>query len=144
MIVNKIENDQSVGSLIERFHMSQNKACKKEERMPRVRKILLWVSVGFLSFSLIAPWAFAKGKGQGQDRSSPSGWSQGEKKGWETDAPAGFEKKDQDTSPSGLNKGQKVQEGKEEGEKLQEKEQKRSREKERHMEKNWEGKSQEK
>ena len=110
--------------------------------MSKVRMILIWIAVVFLSCTLTATWTFAKEKGKGQGDTSPSGWSKGEKKGWKTDVPAGLEEKDKSWNPSGLNKEKKVQEGNEDVEKLQEKEQKRSMEKERNHKKNREGKQQ--
>jgi hypothetical protein len=59
----------------------------------------------------------AKGKGQGRAGSTsgfsrerparPSGWNQGEKKGWNTDLPPGIKKKD-DRFPPGLSKEEMV------------------------------------
>jgi hypothetical protein len=106
----------------------------------KVRMILLWIAVVFLSCTLTATWTFAKGKGKGQGDTSPSGWSQGEKKGWKTDVPAGLEDKDKAGDPSGLTQEKKVQKENEDAEKFQEKEQKRSMEKERSRKKNREQK----
>ena len=47
----------------------------------------------FLLLLLAVPPTFAKGKAKGQTKQSPSGWEEGEKKGWESDVPPGQEKK---------------------------------------------------
>ena len=62
--------------------------------MSNKRTVLLWMSLIFLSFSLTATWAFAKGNQKGQRSGAHSGWHKGEKKNWETDVSPGLEKKD--------------------------------------------------
>ena len=112
--------------------------------MSETRMILLWIAVVFLSCCLCATFTFAKGGGKGGKSSSPHGWSQGEKKGWETDAPPSFQKKGEGWKPSGLSDEKKIQERDKEAEKLQEGEQEKARERERHKERHRESKSKEK
>jgi len=119
------------------------------------RIILLWIVAIFLFYSLSATSVFAKSGGKGHGGGSPHGWSQGKKKGWNSDAPPGVEKKGEDWKPSGLNdekdlqkeneKVEKQQEkAQEETEKKQEKEQKKKRERKRHREREQKGGSKEK
>ncbi len=115
-----------------------------EARMSKIRMILIWIAVVFLSCGLCATFAFAKGKGKGHGSSRPHGWSQGEKKGWETDAPPGFDKKSEDWKPSGFNDEKKIHKENEDTDKFQEREQEKARKRERHREKHQEGKSKEK
>ena len=112
--------------------------------MSKTRMILLWIAVVFLSCCLCATFTFAKGGGKGGKSSSPHGWSQGEKKGWETDSPPSFQKKDEGRKPSGLSDEKKIQEKDEKAEKLQEGEQEKAKERERHKERHRESKSKEK
>jgi len=112
--------------------------------MSETRMILLWIAVVFLSCCLCATFTFAKGGGKGGGSNSPHGWNQGEKKGWETDAPPSFQKKGEGWKPSGLSDEKKIQERDKEAEKLQEGEQEKARERERHKERHRESKSKEK
>ena len=112
--------------------------------MSATRMILLWIAVVFLSCCLCATFTFAKGGGKGGKSSSHHGWSQGEKKGWETDAPPSFQKKGEGWKPSGLSDEKKIQERDKEAEKLQEGEQEKARERERDKERHRESKSKEK
>jgi len=109
--------------------------------MLKVRVILLWVAVVFLSFSLCATFAFAKGKGMGQGSSGQKGWSQGEKEGWETDASPGYDKKSEGRGTSGLGEEKKIQEGDGDAEMRQEGAQEKTRERERHRERHQKGES---
>ncbi len=109
--------------------------------MLKNRLILLWIVVFFLSCSLSATFVFAKGGGKGYGSSSPHGWSQGKKKGWNSDVPPGIEKKDEDWKPSGLTDEKEFQKENEKGEMLQEKEQEKTRERERHRQRERKGKS---
>ena len=102
---------------------NETRTLEKEGTVSKKRMILLWIATVFLSFILTATWVPAKGKGKGY--SSPSGWSKGEKKGWETDVPAGLEGKDKAGDPAGLTREKKVKEKKEKTEKQTEKEQNR-------------------
>ena len=112
--------------------------------MLKIRMILLWIAVVFLSCCLCATFAFAKGGGKGHGSRSPHGRSQGEKKGWETVAPPSFQKKGEGWKPSGLSDEKKIQERDKEAEKLQEGEQEKARESESHKERHRESKSKEK
>lgn len=112
--------------------------------MSKIRIILIWITVVFLSSILCVTFAFAKGKGKGNGSSSPQGWSQGEKKGWETGAPPGFDKKSEGAESSGLRDQKRLHKGDDDAGKLQEKEQDKDRKKERHGERHQEGKSKEK
>ena len=108
------------------------------------RMILIWMVVIFLSFNLSATFVFAKGGGKGHGSGSPHGWSQGKKKGWNSDVSPGIEKKDEDSKPSGLTDEKEFQKENENGEKQQEMEQEKARERERHREKERKGESKEK
>ena len=112
--------------------------------MLKTRMILLWIGVVFLSCCLCATFTFAKGGGKGRGSGSPHGWSQGEKKGWETDSPPSFQKKGEGLKPSGLSDEKKIQERNEDAEKLQEGQQEKVKERERHKERHRESKSKEK
>jgi len=112
--------------------------------MSKTRMILLWIAVVFLSCFLCATFTFAKGGGKGRGSSSPHGWNQGDKKGWETDAPPSFQKKGEGWKPSGLSDEKKIQERDKEAEKLQEGKQEKARERGRHKERHRESKSKEK
>jgi len=113
----------------------------KEEKMSRIREILLWMTIVFLFFSLCGTFAFAKGKGMGQGSSGQKGWSQGEKTGWQTDAPPGYDKEKQGQGSSGLGEEKKIQEKNKDDEKRKEGEPEKVRERERHRERVHEGES---
>jgi len=113
----------------------------QEEKMLKIRVILLWIAVVFLSFALCGTFAFAKGKGMGQGSSGQKGWSQGEKTGWQTDAPPGYDKEKEGQGTSGLGEEKKIQEGDGDAEKRQEGAQEKTRERERHRERQQEGES---
>ena len=115
------------------------------------RIILLWIVVIFLLYSLSVTSVFAKGGGKGHGGGSPHNWNQGKKKGWNSDAPSGVEKKDEDWKPSGLTdekdlqkEKEKIEKQQEETEKKQEKEQEKARERKRHREREQKGESKEK
>ena len=110
--------------------------------MLKNRMILLWVVVIFLFYCLSATFVFAKGGGKGDGSSSPHGWSQGKKKGWNTDVPPGLEKKGEDLKPSDLTDEKKDQKENQKVEKR--KEQQKDKEKKRHKEKEQKDKSKEK
>ncbi|MFO7554903.1 MAG: hypothetical protein R6W88_06835 [Desulfobacterales bacterium] len=109
--------------------------------MLKIRAILFWIAVVFLSFSLCATFAFAKGKGMGHGSSGQKGWSQGEKEGWETNTPPGYDKKSEGRGTSGLGEEKKIQEGNEDAGKPKEGMQEKVRERERHRERHQEGES---
>lgn len=96
-----------------------------------------WVVLVVLLLLPVSSPIMAKGKGRsGAGRTSgfsrerpgrPSGWNQGEKKGWNTDIPPGLEKKN-DGFPSGLSKEERVREREIKEKKIKEEKTKRERE----------------
>ena len=63
-----------------------------------------------LSLIFAVSSTYAKGKGRGHNKNRPSGWEEGEKKGWDSDVPPGLEdkdkkfKKNRNKSKNGMNR----------------------------------------